>query len=123
MDCGDVRNRKIDLHPAGRTRCSQILPNHNQDASVTIATETVHLWMIQTLDNLRVQDGFKELLVTCDIGRFNLHTFESLKESWTRNRRVARSFLRRRVSLMMFHLRHFFSRRSRDSNHECACAC
>jgi hypothetical protein len=37
--------------------------------------------MIQTLDNLRVQDALKELLVTCDIGRFNLHAFEFLKES------------------------------------------
>jgi hypothetical protein len=74
--------------------------------------------MIHALDNRRVQDGFKELLVSLDIGRFNLHAFKSPKRSWAMNRRFARSFLRSRVSLMMLGLWHVFSRRSRYRNHE-----
>jgi hypothetical protein len=60
--------------------------------------------MIHALDNRRVQDGFKELLVTLDIGRFNLHAFKSLKRTWALNRRFARSFLRSRVGLTMLDL-------------------
>ena len=60
--------------------------------------------MIQALDNRRVQNGFKELLVTCDIGRFNLHAFKFLKRSWALNRRFARSLMRSRVSLTMLDL-------------------
>ena len=74
--------------------------------------------MIHALDYRRVQDGFKELLVTLDIGRFNLHAFNSLKRTWTLNRRFARSILRRRVGLTMLDLWHVFSRRSRYRNHE-----
>ena len=74
--------------------------------------------MIQALDNRRVQDGFKELLVTCDIGRFNLHAFKSLTRTWALNRRCAQSLVRSRVSLMMLGLWYVFSRRSRYRNQE-----
>ena len=74
--------------------------------------------MIHALDNQRVQDGFKELLVKLDIGRYNLHAFKSLKRIWALNRRFARSFLRNRVSLTMLALWHVFSRRSRYRNQE-----
>ena len=72
--------------------------------------------MIQVLDNRRVQDGFKELLVTCDIGRFNLYAFKSLTKTWALNRRCAQSLMRSRVRLTMLGLWQVFSRRSRCRN-------
>lgn len=112
----DIRHAEIQLHPSGRTSRAEILPQDDTHAPVTISSETVCLRMISPLNHRHLQYAFKELFEQADIGGFDLHAFKSLDRRCIMTRRVAQSFLRSSVGLMMLGLRYIVSPRSRHNS-------
>src|SRR5215217_526592 len=74
----DVRDRKIELHPSGRTRRTKIMTDDDKDPAITIGPNVISLRMVQPLNDRRMQHLFKESFMQCNIGRFNLKVFEAL---------------------------------------------
>jgi hypothetical protein len=58
-----IRYNKIYLHPSGRARRPEILPDNNEQTPVTVPSETVCLRMVSPLYHRHLQNGFKELFV------------------------------------------------------------